>query len=197
MRFLIVLPLTLLLLSGCTNNNEENMSSNVEISRIGTKVNQNTEQTREQELSSYTTKILTQEADRQKNISISCSELSGHKVEPGATFSFTDTLGPATPEKGYEKADVYEADGDIIQEYGGGKCQLSTTLYNAVLNTEGLKVIERHEHSRDVDYVPEGQDAAVAYGSVDFKFKNENSFPIKIYASTTGAELTVRIMKLF
>ena len=65
--------------------------------------------------------------------------------------------------KGYEKADTYDRDGDIVQDYGGGKCQLSSTLYNAVLQASGLVVVERHEHSRDVDYVPEGRDAAIAY----------------------------------
>ena len=115
---------------------------------------------------------------------------------PGETFSFCNTLGPASPKAGYEKADIFDSDGNIIKEYGGGKCQVSSTLYNAVLASTGLTVIERSEHSRKVTYVPEGKDAAVAYGSVDFKFKNNNSYPIKIYASSTNDEVSISIFSI-
>lgn len=115
---------------------------------------------------------------------------------PGETFSFCNTLGPASPKDGYEKADIFDSDGNIIKEYGGGKCQVSSTLYNAVLASTGLTVIERSEHSRKVTYVPDGKDAAVAYGSVDFKFKNNNSYPIKIYASSTNDEVSISIFSI-
>ena len=105
-------------------------------------------------------------------------------------------FGPAKPEDGYKKADTFDSDGDIYQEYGGGKCQVSTTLYNAVKNVSGLEVVERHEHSNYVPYIEEGQDAAVAYGSVDFKFKNNNSYPIKIVASATDNEINIKIIKI-
>ena len=96
----------------------------------------------------------------------------------GETFSFCDTVGKATPEDGYQKADIFDKDGNVTKGYGGGNCQISSTLYNAVLKIPSLTVIERHEHSSDVYYVPEGQDAAVSYGSVDFKFRNDNSYLI-------------------
>lgn len=114
----------------------------------------------------------------------------------GETFSFCNTLGPAKPSEGYQKADTFDADGDIFQEYGGGKCQVSTTLYNAVLQVAGLEVAERHGHSSDVPYVAEGKDAAVSYGSVDFKFKNNNSFSIKIVAEANPDNIVIRIMKM-
>ena len=69
---------------------------------------------------------------------------------------------------------------------GGGNCQVSSTLYNAVLQVENLEVVERHKHSKKVTYVPEGMDATVAYGSVDFKFKNNTGKTIKIGASNNA-----------
>lgn len=105
-------------------------------------------------------------------------------------------FGPAKPEDGYEKADTFDQDGDIMQEYGGGKCQVSSTLFNAVKDLSGIEIVERHEHSSYVPYVPEGDDAAVAYGSVDFKFKNNNSYPIKIMANATEDEVSITILKM-
>ncbi len=114
----------------------------------------------------------------------------------GETFSFCNTLGPAKPSEGYQKADTFDADGDIFQEYGGGKCQVSSTLYNAVLQVSGLEVIERYGHSSKVPYVEEGKDAAVSYGSVDFKFKNNNSFSIKIIAEANPDNIVIKIIKI-
>ncbi len=78
----------------------------------------------------------------------------------------------------------------------GGNCQISSTLYNAVLDIPELSVLERHEHGRKVTYVPDGRDAAVAYGSVDFRFKNNLSNNIKLYLETDDVTLTARIIKL-
>ena len=114
----------------------------------------------------------------------------------GEIFSFCNTLGPAKPSEGYQKADTFDSDGDIYQEYGGGKCQVSSTLYNAVLQVEGLEIIERHSHSNYVPYVEEGKDAAVSYGSVDFKFKNNNNFSIKIIAEANPDNIVVTIIKV-
>ncbi|MCL2383533.1 MAG: VanW family protein [Oscillospiraceae bacterium] len=165
MKYLIVLPLILVLLSGCGSNDENGENNSVpQASRLHVSPSsRNDRQQREHELASYTTKILSQDPDRQKNIVLACGELNGKQVDANTVFSFTSTLGPATPEKGYEKATTFGGQGELIQDYGGGKCQLSSTLYNAVLQAHGLEVVERHEHSRDVDYVPEGRDAAVAY----------------------------------
>jgi len=104
--------------------------------------------------------------------------------------------GPATPEDGYQKAETFDSDGDIFQEYGGGKCQVSSTLFNAVRNIPGIEIVERHEHSNEVPYVGEGDDAAVSYGSVDFKFKNNNSYSIKILAQATEDEVIIKIIKV-
>ena len=77
-----------------------------------------------------------------------------------------------------------------------GNCQISSTLYNATLLLPSLTVVERHEHSNEVYYVPLGKDAAVSYGSIDFKFKNNYDYDIKIYASNTKNSVDIRIVKL-
>lgn len=114
----------------------------------------------------------------------------------GETFSFCNTVGKATPERGYQKADIFDKDGNVIKGYGGGNCQISSTLYNAVLSLSSISIVERHEHSKKVYYVPEGKDAAVAYGSIDFKFKNNYDYDIKIYAISSTNNINVKIVKL-
>ncbi len=126
---------------------------------------------KETELASFSTRIYTKDSERQNNVSITCKSLNGTVVENGKTFSFCNTVGKATSSKGYQKADVFK-DGEKVKALGGGNCQVSTTLYNAVLKIPELKVTERHSHSNSVPYVSEGKDAAVAYGSYDFKFIN-------------------------
>ena len=77
-----------------------------------------------------------------------------------------------------------------------GNCQVSTTLYNAVLASDGLEVVERHEHEKKVPYIENGKDATIAFPSLDFRFKNNLENQIKIYAETDGNILTVRIVKI-
>ena len=104
--------------------------------------------------------------------------------------------GKATPEDGYEKADIFDKDGNKIKGYGGGNCQISSTLYNALLSLPSITIIERHDHSQKVYYVPIGKDAAVAYGSIDFKFRNDYDYDIKIYSSATTNTVDIKIVKL-
>ena len=129
----------------------------------------------EEPLAAFSTKVSQKDPDRQTNITITCQSLNGTVVKSGETFSFCDILGPAKPEDGYKKADTFDS---------------------AVLACSGLTVIERHEHSGDVFYVPEGMDACVAYGSCDFKFKNENTFDVKLYFSNTPDSIDVSIVKI-
>lgn len=82
------------------------------------------------------------------------------------------------------------------RDYGGGNCQVSSTLYNAVLATSNLVVTERHEHSNNVPYVSKGKDAAVAYGSYDFKFRNNTGNDVKINCSTDGKSVTTTLIAL-
>lgn len=82
------------------------------------------------------------------------------------------------------------------KELVGGNCQVSSTLYNAVLPISNLVITERHEHGKDVTYVPEGKDAAVSYGSLDFKFRNNLGHDIRIDATTDNQTITVRLIQL-
>ena len=104
-------------------------------------------------------------------------------------------MGNPTPERGYQEASVI-IDKQTQRGIGGGNCQVSSTLYNAVLNIPTLTVIERHEHGKDVTYVPEGKDAAVSYGSLDFKFRNDCDYDIGMKASSDGNSIIIQLFKL-
>ncbi len=147
----------------------------------------------EEQLSTFSTKIYSKDSARQNNIKITCNTLNNTTVKNGASFSFCDTVGKATSTKGYQEADVFDHNGNKTKGLGGGNCQVSSTLYNAVLAVSSLKVTERHEHSNDVPYVKDGKDAAVAYGSYDLKFVNNTGNDIKIKASTDGSSVTISI----
>ena len=139
-------------------NNNESEENNEKKSELPLK---------ETEIASFTTKIYTKESGRQNNLTIACSTLNDTTVDNGKTFSFSKTVGRATSSKGYKKADVFR-NGDVIDALGGGLCQVSTTLYNAVLKVKDLKVTERHPHSNKVPYIKSGKDAAVSFRSSRF-----------------------------
>lgn len=83
----------------------------------------------------------------------------------------------------------------MVDGYGGGNCQVSSTIYNAIKDLDGIDIVERHHHAKDVPYVKKGQDAAVAYGSIDFKFKNNTDYTIIINVSDTETEVSCTIKK--
>ena len=199
-RLLIILITISFCLSGCNNNDSQNTqdksSSDNYVASRTTTVNEENSPNSETDIASFSTKIYIKDSGRQHNISLTTSKLNSTIVKPGETFSFCNTVGKATAAEGYEKADIYDSEGNIIQGYGGGNCQVSSTLYNAVLSAPNLTIVERHEHSRKVNYVEVGKDAAVSYGSVDFKFKNDNNYSIKIYASNTPDSVDIRIVKI-
>lgn len=173
------------------SSNETNSNTGATNTTTNTTNNSNTSN-QEKEIAKFSTKIYTKKSERQNNISITCKALSSKKVKPGETFSFCNTVGKATTAKGYQEADIY-VDGKKEKGLGGGNCQVSTTLYNAVLKVPGLEVVERHQHSKNVPYIQDGKDAAVAYGSYDFKFKNNTGKTIKIVMENTAQNITARI----
>ena len=183
-----------------TSNNESSTNTNTNETTNTTSENTsntaNTSQTVEEQLSAFSTKIYSNDTNRTKNMEITTSTLNGTIVKNGETFSFCNTVGPATSSKGYLEADIYDHDGNKKKGYGGGNCQVSSTLYNAVLAVSSLTVIERHPHSNHVPYVPDGKDAAVAYGSYDFKFRNDTGNDIKILSSVTEGLVNVTLMSL-
>lgn len=141
-------------------------------------------------LSTFTTQA-DPSGNRGENIRLACEALNGMIVEPGEEFSFNDATGPRTTEKGYLPATAYQ-DGVAVQEPGGGVCQVSTTLYNAVIQA-GLKSTERHAHSYEPTYVTPGNDATVSYGGPDFKFVNNSDDAVGILASFENGEVKISI----
>lgn len=128
---------------------------------------------------------------RSKNVALSASKINGIILNPGEVFSYNGVVGPRTIAAGFENATVYTSTG-LEDGVGGGICQVSSTLYNAVLYAD-LKIEERRNHMYTVGYVRNGLDATVSYGSIDFKFSNNKSGPIKISALTQNGVLTISI----
>lgn len=180
-----------------TNTNVENNTntSNATNSTNNQQQNQTEVPSKEIEIARFSTKVYNKDSKRQNNMAITCKALSTKKIEPGETFSFCNTVGKATSSKGYQEADIY-VDGKKEKGLGGGNCQVSTTLYNAVLKVPELEVTERHQHSGKVPYIQAGKDAAVAYGAYDFKFKNNTGSTIKIVMENTSNNITAKIIKL-
>ncbi len=129
--------------------------------------------------------------NRTKNLANAARLISGTVVYPGETFSVHDTISPLTEENGYYEAASYN-NGKVEDSLGGGVCQVSTTLYNAVLRAE-LEIVERSPHSMVVSYVKPSMDAAIAGDYKDFKFKNNMSVPIYIQGGTYGSTIYFNI----
>lgn len=177
-------------------NTTDNNTNETENETKKTVVTQNATQNSEKQIATFSTKIYNKDSARQNNIQITCNTLNETIVKNGETFSFCSTVGQATTSKGYQEADIFDRNGNKKKGLGGGNCQISSTLYNAVLSIPTLEVTERHPHSNSVPYVQKGKDAAVAYGSYDFQFKNNSGKDIKILASTDGSTVTTTIMEL-
>ena len=182
--------------STTNTNTSDNTSETTNVTSENTSSTENATKTIEEQLSAFSTKIYSSDTNRTKNMEITTSTLNGTIVKNGETFSFCNTVGPATSSKGYLEADIYDHDGNKKKGYGGGNCQVSSTLYNAVLAVSSLTVIERHPHSNHVPYVADGKDAAVASGSYDFKFRNDTGNDIKILSSVTEGLVNVTLMSL-
>lgn len=144
-----------------------------------------------QTLAKYTTIYDAGVYNRAHNVALAAKTINGTILLPGETFSYNGKLGNTNAAKGYKEATAYVG-GKVVPSYGGGICQVSSTLYNAVLYAN-LEIVERYNHSYAVSYVPAGRDATVAYGGKDFKFKNTRSYPIKIVASAKNGVVSISI----
>ncbi|SKB54486.1 Vancomycin resistance protein YoaR, contains peptidoglycan-binding and VanW domains [Lachnospiraceae bacterium] len=142
-------------------------------------------------LGTFTTKYATSGADRSANIATGCKHVNGTLLYPGEQFSVYEAVSPFTEENGYHLAGSY-LNGIVVESLGGGICQVSSTLYQAVLRAE-LQVDQRSNHSMVVDYVPHSGDAAIAGTAKDFKFTNNTDNPIYIAGSTGGKTITFTI----
>ena len=155
-------------------NQTENTAVNEVKQGIAEAENNKPAPVKEEQIATFSTKIYSTDSARQNNVSITCNTLNETIVKNGETFSFCGTVGQASSSKGYQKADIFDKDGNKKKGLGGGNCQISSTLYNAVLAVPTLVVTERHSHSNYVPYIAKVKDAAVAYGSYDFKFRNDS-----------------------
>lgn len=142
-------------------------------------------------LSKFTTVFDVGNTNRASNIALATKTLDGIVLKPGEVFSYNKVIGNTTKEKGYKLGGAY-VNGQVVQAYGGGICQVSTTLYNAVLYAN-LEIVQRYNHTYAVSYVPAGRDATVSYGGKDFKFKNNRKYPIKIEGVAKNGTVSISI----
>ena len=162
------------------NESESNDENNFEIS-------QNTPNDESNLLATYSTSLKSSSDERVNNIEIVCGRLNDYILKPQETFSYNDVTGPFGPDDGFEEAPILLSNGEEAEGYGGGVCQLSSTLYNVVKDIPNIEITERHHHSSPVTYVPEGQDATVSLQSnLDFKFTNNNNYSIKFKAECSN-----------
>lgn len=145
-------------------------------------------------LSSFRTSFTSSNSNRSTNIRLCSEKINGTVLIPGETFSFNQVVGKRTPEAGFKPATAYSG-GKVVQEYGGGICQVSSTLYNAVLYAN-LEITERTNHGYKPSYVDPGLDATVSWGGPDFKFTNNRDYPIRIVCDTSNKILNIYIYGL-
>ena len=143
-------------------------------------------------LSRYSTRYDASNRDRSTNLELSAKKINGTVLLPGEEFSYNKVVGKRTIENGYKNAAVF-SNGRVEDGLGGGICQISTTLYNAVL-LANLEITERRNHSFVTSYEDPGRDATVVYGVQDFKFKNSRKYPVKIEASVKNGVATMTVM---
>ena len=143
-------------------------------------------------LGTFTSYYKESNVNRSTNVKLASNKINNVILLPGEEFSYNKVVGERTFENGFKEASVYTSSG-VVNGLGGGICQVSSTLYNSVLRAN-LEIVERRNHRYAVSYVPLGTDATVAYGSIDFKFKNNRTYPIKIIASSVNGVCTVSIM---
>ena len=143
-------------------------------------------------IATYSTKYKPEEVDRTYNMLLASNKVNGTVLKPGDVFSYNKVVGERTVAAGYRNAKVFE-NGRVVDGLGGGICQVSSTIYNAVLYAN-LEIVERKNHSFSVVYTPLGQDATVVMNQIDFKFRNNTKNPIKIVSSVSGGLCTVKIL---
>lgn len=146
---------------------------------------------RVQRIGEYVTYFNSNNKSRSHNISLSAEAMDDYVVFPNETFSFNKVVGERTIEKGYLPAPVIVR-GELSEGVGGGICQVSSTLFNAV-DRAGLTIVQRYSHSRNVPYVPPGRDATVSWYGPDFRFQNNYNQPILIRTKQIGGEIVVSL----
>lgn len=143
-------------------------------------------------LATHTTYFNELDSNRTQNIKVAAKNIDGTIIKAGEIFSFNEVVGARTKKRGFKEA-VEIINNQYVTGVGGGVCQVSSTLYNAVLFA-GLKIVERKNHSRPVNYIPLGRGATVYYDLIDFKFKNNFSKPMMIIAKVVQDQLTITLL---
>jgi vancomycin resistance protein YoaR len=143
-------------------------------------------------VASYTTTFNSGVVGRTKNIELSAEAINNVIIGKGDIFSFNTTVGPSDAAHGYQPAPEI-VNGKLVDGIGGGICQTSSTLFNAVDKLVGVSYVEKHHHSLNVGYVPKGRDATVSYGGLDFRFENKTNVPFLLKAIVKEGELTVEV----
>lgn len=146
----------------------------------------------EKVISTFSTSYNQQKVDRSYNIKLACDKINNTVLLPGDVFSMDKALGSRSISNGYKNAPVI-IKGKYLEGIGGGVCQVTTTLYVAVLKTK-LEVVERRPHSMPLGYVQPGQDATISEGYIDFKFKNSKEYPVLISAQVSSGTIIIRIV---
>jgi|SRR5690625_4914607 len=140
-------------------------------------------------MAAYCTVLIDPLPGESYNVDLAAKKIKGLVIEPDTIFSQNNILGPYTKEKGYQEGASY-SQGRILMTTGGGVCKIATTLYN-LASLSNLEIIERHNHSMPINYVPYGQDATVSFNSKDFKFKNTTNSNILIWAQLIDNKLYI------
>lgn len=177
-------------------NNEQNINIYDELDEIKNNVTDIYETSQvEEEIATYTTTIYDQDENRVHNITLANTKLNNFIIKAGEEFSFNNTIGPMGGDMGYKEALGFDSNGNKIKIFGGGLCQISSTLYNTAL-IAGFTITERHPHSVRVAYVPKDKDATIVYGSLDLKFINNSGSDVKVISTNDNANVTVKLIKL-
>lgn len=146
------------------------------------------------QLSSFSTNYSAQNVNRTTNLRLAANKINGTVVMPGEEFSYNKVVGERTIAAGYKEAPIYVS-GRVEDGLGGGICQITTTLYNAVVYAN-LEITERTNHQFVPSYAGASRDATVVYGAIDFKFKNNRNYPIKILCSVSSGVANFQILGL-
>ena len=145
-------------------------------------------------LATYSTNYVASNRNRTTNLILAANKINGTVLMPGETFSYNKVVGARTIAAGYKEAPIYVS-GKVVDGLGGGICQVTTTLYNAALYAN-LEIIQRTNHQFVPSYAPASRDATVVYGSIDFQFKNNRNYPIKLVCSVSGGVANFQIFGL-
>ncbi len=151
-----------------------------------------TSQVEEQVIGEYVTSLQGRTPNQRHNALLAVKRLDGIRVAPGETFSFNQEAGPWSRDRGFRRAPV-SFGGNLVDQWGGGVCQTSSTLYNAAM-LAGMGFVERHPHHHAPDYIAPGRDAAVAYPNIDLKFQNTSQIAVTISAKITGNTLKIGLV---